>query len=475
MRPTTRLRPTFACIAACLTLAGSCLAQTFGNFTYTTDGTSVTITGHSLVAVPSLVIPAEIGGVPVRTVSSLSHVPSGTFINGALAGSVTSLTIPEGVTTLGVTTLGGPFQGPFRNFTALTSVTLPSSVTSMGTSAFLGCTALATVNLPDGITALDRTFEGCTALTTIDLPDQLLSMNGTFKNCTGLTSIQLPATVTTTEETFMGCTQLTSVSLPAGLTALGSSTFSGCTGLQNIDFLPAGLATIGDYAFRHCTGLTSLNLPPALTSIGIGTFEGCTGVSSVTVPDTVTLIGDNTFWGCQNLDAIEIPDRFLASIANLGLDYHPQLASDLLVDGIADRLASSPDFISKLADAIIAKTGHYGLSTQADIAGVVNQTPQTVRDVIAELGGEGPAVHGITSDLAPLTVKKRTPVSYAVTTTFGATAFSAGGLPAGLAIHPETGVISGRPRKAGTYHVFLHAGVAGGGVVSAVKVIVVTP
>lgn len=446
------------------------MAQTFGNFTYTTDGTSVTITGHTLVPVSSLVIPAEIGGVPVRTVASLSHVGSGGFLNGALAGNVTSLTIPEGVTTL-----GGTAPGPFRNFTALTSVTLPSSLTSVGTSAFLGCTALATVNLPDGITALDRTFEGCTALTTVDLPDQLVSMVGTFKNCTGLTSIQLPSTVTTTEETFAGCTLLTSVALPPGLTALGGSTFSGCSGLQNIDFLPAGLGTIGDYAFRHCTGLTSLNFPPALTAIGIGAFEGCTGVTSLTVPDTVTVIGDNAFWECQNLGAARIPDRFLASIANLGLDYHPQLASDLLADGIADRLANSPDFISKLADAIIAKTGHYGLSTQADITAVVNQTPQTVRDVIAELGAEAPAVHAITSDLTPLTVKKGKPFSYAVTTTFGATAFSAGGLPAGLTIHQESGVISGKPRKAGTYQVFLHAGIPGGGVVSAVKAIVVTP
>jgi hypothetical protein len=195
----------------------------------------------------------------------------------------------------------------------------------------------------------------------------------------------------------------------------------------------------------------------------------------VTVPQTVTSIGDNAFWGCSNLTDVELPDRFLASIANIGLDHQPQVASDLLVNGIADRLANNPAFISKLADAIIAKTGHYGLSTQADITNVVNQTPQTVRDVIAEIGAGSPPVHGITSDLGMLSVKKGKEVPYAVTTTFSATAFFASGLPDGVTINPSTGVISGKARKVGVYHVLLNAGVPGGGVVSAVKAITVMP
>ena len=238
--------------------------------------------------------------------------------------------------------------------------------------------------------------------------------------------------------------------------------------------MPPALTTIGDNAFSNCTDLTSLIFPPSLTTIGSGAFSACTGLTSLNVPTTVTSIGDNAFWGCPNLTEVELPPHFLASIANIGLDHEPQVASDLLVNGIADRLANNPDFITKLADAIIAKTGHYGLSTQADITNVVNQTPQTVREVLAEVGAESPAVHGITSDLGTLTVKKGKPVQYTVTTTFSATAFAAIGLPYGVIINPTTGVISGKARKPGVYNVFLHAGVPGGGAVSAVKVITVT-
>lgn len=508
MRAHSLLRP-LVLIAAGFSVMGSAIAQTFGNFTFMSDGTSVTITNHANVAVSSIDIPAEINGLPVRTISRLATGVAGSAI---LRGSVQSITIPEGVTTIG--------QSAIPNFTALQSITLPNSVTSVGSGAFTGCTALTSVTFGNGVTELNGTFSGCTNLTTVDLPDQVTSLISTFNLCSSLTEIQIPASVTTIQAAFRNCTKLAHVELPSGLTSLGAeafyncsglqdvtfpnglvsigdnafyncsgltsldlpsslttignSAFWGCTGLASLDF-PSSLTQIGDVAFYYCTGLTSLSLPSGLTTIGNSAFNSCTGLTSLVVPDSVTTIGDDAFWLCSALTSVDLPPRYLASLANLGLDYKSDLASSLLVDGIADRLANSPDFISKLADAIIAKSGHYGLSTQADITNVVNQTPQTVRDIIAEVGGESPAVHGITSDLGTLTVKKGKPVAYTVTTTFGATAFAAIGLPAGVVIDPTTGAISGKARKVGTYSVFLHAGVPGGGAVSAVKIIAVTP
>jgi hypothetical protein len=449
--------------AACFTVVTSAVADTFGNFTYTSDGTSVTITGHANIAVSSIVFPAEINGVPVRTIARLGpQIPTQT----PLRQNVQSVTIPEGVTTID--------PSAFIYFTALQSITLPNSVTSVGEAAFRNCTALTSATLGNGILALESTFSGCTSLTTVDLPDQLTTLDSTFLNCSSLTAIQIPASVTTIQTAFSGCTSLASVALPAGLTALGSQAFSGCTGLQNMIF-PNGLVSIGDSAFYNCPGLTSLSLPPSVASIGNGAFQACTGLTSLTVPDTVTTIGDNAFWACPNLTSFDLPPRFLASISNIGLDYRPELASDALEAGIADRLANNPAFISKLADAIIAKNGHYGLSTQADLANVVSQTPQTVRDVISEIGAGSPPVHGITSDLGMLTVKKGKEIQYVVSTTFSATAFFASGLPDGVTINPTTGMISGKARKPGVYHVLLNAGVPGGGVVSAVKSITVMP
>ena len=459
-------------------------AATFENLTYTTDGTSVTITSCSGTPT-SITIPSEIEGLPVNAITGLGS-PSGPV---GPRTTVTSITIPEGVTTIGLQV--------FRNFTALRSITLPNSVTTLGAQTFWGCSALTTANLPDGITTLDRTFLSCSALTTVDLPNGLTTLLSTFAGCTSLTSIDLPESVTSIQSAFGGCTSLTSLTLPdgltqigdsafsgcsslsgvilpAGLTQLGSLAFSGCTSLTGMPF-PAGLVSIGNNAFAGCTGLTALTFPAALATIGSAAFENCTGLTGLVVPETVTQIGDNAFWGCQNLTSLNLPDRFLASLANIGLDYNAQLATDALITGIANNLANNPAFVTKLANEIISKTGHYGLSTQSDITELAGMTPQTVRTVLAEIAAEQPPANAITSELASLSVKKGKPVQYAVTTNFNATAFSAVGLPAGMEIHPTTGVVSGKSSKVGTYSVFLYAGVPAGSVVSSAKVFVVTP
>jgi hypothetical protein len=64
----------------------------------------------------------------------------------------------------------------------------------------------------------------------------------------------------------------------------------------------------------------------------------------------------------------------------------------------------------------------------------------------------------ITSDLAEQQIKLRQLMNrYTVTTNFGASTFSAKGLPKGVSINKKTGVISGKPIKLGTYTVTLSA------------------
>lgn len=463
---------------------GSARAETFENFTYTTDGTSVTITSCS-GSPPALVIPSEIAGLPVTVIAGLGSTSP--FPPNSWRSAVTSISIPEGVTIIS--------SGSLKNFKALTSITIPDSVVSLENNAFSGCTALTSAVLSDGLTWLEGTFSGCTALTSVTLPSGVTTLISTFSNCTSLSSIVLPDSVTTLNSTFTGCTSLSSVVLPQGVTTL-NSTFRGCTSLTQIEIpanvatlfgtfegctslttvsLPPGLTQIGASTFLGCTSLTAPVFPAALTTIGASAFENCTGLTSLVIPETVTQIGDNAFWGCQNLTNVSVPDRFLASLANIGLDYDAQVATDALIAGIANNLANNPAFVTKLANEIISKTGHYGLSTQNDITALAGMTPQTVRTVLAEIAAEQPPANAITSDLTSLSVKKGKPVQHAVTTNFNATAFSAVGLPAGMTIHPTTGVITGKSTKVGTYSVFLYAGVPAGSVVSSAKVFVITP
>ena len=64
----------------------------------------------------------------------------------------------------------------------------------------------------------------------------------------------------------------------------------------------------------------------------------------------------------------------------------------------------------------------------------------------------------ITSNLAQQQISlRRLMEKYAVTTNFGASTFSATGLPPGVSINKRTGAISGKPSKKGTYTVTITA------------------
>ncbi len=56
----------------------------------------------------------------------------------------------------------------FSGCRSLTSLTLPSGVTSIGESAFTGCSGLTSLTLPSSVTSIgDSAFEGCSGLTSI--------------------------------------------------------------------------------------------------------------------------------------------------------------------------------------------------------------------------------------------------------------------------------------------------------------------
>ena len=188
----------------------------------------------------------------------------------------------------------------FVGCSSLTSITLPSGVTSIGEHAFDSCSGLTSITLPSGVTSIgEHAFDSCSGLTSITLPSGVTSIGGhAFESCSGLTSITLPSGVTSIgSETFRGCSGLTSITLPSGVTSIGWHAFYECNGLTSVT-LPSGLTSIGDYAFFGCYGLTSINLPSGLTSIGDYAFWQCSRLYNLTIPYSVTSIGPKAFLDC---------------------------------------------------------------------------------------------------------------------------------------------------------------------------------
>jgi hypothetical protein len=212
--------------------------------TYSTANNQVTITGYTGTG-EVVIIPASINGTPVTAIGE----------NAFLDNSLTSVTIPDSVTSIG--------DGAFSGCSRLTSVSIPAGVTSIGNLAFSGCSSLTSVTIPASVT-----------------------------------SIGLGA--------FSGCSGLTSVSIPVGVTSIGSYAFDGCGGLTSVT-IPVGVTSIGSYAFYACGSLTSVMIPDSVTSIGNNAFSGCGNLVSLSIGSGVTSIGNNAFAGCSGLPRVMIP------------------------------------------------------------------------------------------------------------------------------------------------------------------------
>jgi len=218
-----------------------------------------------------------------------------------------NVVIPASVTyngkTFSVTSIG---DGAFVDCTGLTSITIPNSVTSIGWLAFYGCSGLTSVTIPNSVTSIgESAFSSCYSLTSITIPNSVTSIGDhAFDGCIGLTSVTIPNSVTSIgSSAFSGCESLTSVTIPNSVTYIGEYAFEGCTGLTSVT-IPNSVTSIGSDAFDGCIGLTSVTIPNSVTSIGMYAFYNCSGLTSITIPNSVTTIGDWAFGICSHLTSI---------------------------------------------------------------------------------------------------------------------------------------------------------------------------
>lgn len=104
-----------------------------------------------------------------------------------------------------------------------------------------------------------------------------------FMACSDVTSVTMPNTVTTIGgDTFAQCVALSSVTLSNSLKYIGGGAFRFCQELTSVE-IPNSVTSIGDYAFSGCSDMTSVSIPKSVTSIGDFAFANCTSLSEVYV------------------------------------------------------------------------------------------------------------------------------------------------------------------------------------------------
>jgi hypothetical protein len=272
---------------------------------YVIFGGAAAHVAYSPNASGDIVIASTYNGYPVTWISGKA------FSN---CTHVTSVTIPNSVTTIGI--------DAFSHCTGLTNVTIPNGVTTIGNAAFSNCTNLTSVMLGSSVTTIYAAFYNCTSLTNFSVNptnSAYSSRDGVLFNKEQTTLITfppgrggsyvIPDSVTSIgDETFSGfsgCTRLTSVTMGDSVTNIADVTFSDCTSLKNVT-IGNSVTSIGGYAFYNCTSLTNVTIPDSVITIGIAAFGNCTNLINVTVGSSVASIENQAFSGCSTLTNLSV-------------------------------------------------------------------------------------------------------------------------------------------------------------------------
>jgi hypothetical protein len=356
-----RLPPPAFLVLILLSVPTLTRAQQSGDFTYSTNGSAVTITKYTGFG-GTVIIPDAINGLPVTAVGTNAF---------RSCTNVTSVTMGDSVTKIA--------NDAFSYCATLTNVTLGSGLLSIGNSAFYSCTQLGDLALPSNVTSVGSLgFGRCSKLVGITIPASVTNIGGgAFTVCSNLTSIivdgqnmfyssangvlfdkhqstllqcpggivgsyVIPNTVIRIGNgAFQYCYQLTGVAIPENLTNIAVQALGSCPRLTAIDVdtnnpvfasvagvlfdrnlttlivcpggtlgsyaIPNSATAIASYGFYQCSGLTNILIPSSVASIGSAAFFGCTSLRSLVLPTSITSIGSSAF-GATGLRSLTLPN-----------------------------------------------------------------------------------------------------------------------------------------------------------------------
>ena len=122
----------------------------------------------------------------------------------------------------------------------LTGVTGWGATPTLPDHAFINCTALQEVVLPDDVRVIGEfAFVNCAALITVSLSQVVQIDEGAFKGCTSLAELTLDNVTAIGLDAFYGCTSLQTLKIPQ-CTRFDNYIVTGCSSLTRIEATAAG-------------------------------------------------------------------------------------------------------------------------------------------------------------------------------------------------------------------------------------------
>lgn len=241
--------------------------------------------------------------------STVTSIGMGAF---SACANLTTVTIPATVTSLGshlfmdcgnlstadikaaVATIPA---AAFAKCAKLSRVSYPASVTAIDSAAFAGCAALTELTFGGNLKSIGASAFRYSGLKEANLTAaESLDEVGpwAFAECTALTSVQLPDGVTLVGEgAFFDDAALVHANFPLAATKINNYTFNGASALNPSHLSHSSITEIGDYALRGISGAKEFTLPADMLSIGDYAMEGWTSLEKMDaltplVPETGT-------------------------------------------------------------------------------------------------------------------------------------------------------------------------------------------
>lgn len=293
-----------------------------------------------------------------------NNMPDGALVFGRILysykGNVADLVVPEGVSVIE--------DYAFLGNESLKTLTLGPDVEEIGLYAFQNCVNLESIAFDEAIGIIDSgAFKGCTALKAVEFADTTLATIGyeSFADCTSLATVTLPETVSAIGDYAFANTVVSTVDFGKNVSEIGVNTFDGDVALESInvvdknktfssvdgvlysddgkalilfpaakkgDFVvPASVEEIREDAFEASalnnvtfeensalskiganafsgSDITAINLPLNVTKINSATFKNAEKLAEVTFNEGLEYIGSYAFEGCTALKDIVLPD-----------------------------------------------------------------------------------------------------------------------------------------------------------------------